>query len=231
MLKLTPDTVAILRNFASINQSLLFSTKKQLATVAESKTILAQADILEQFPSEFGIYDLNEFLATVSLFNDPALDIADNCVKIKDDAQGMKASCKYYFADTSMIPEVPPTEKILKAISKAEISFNLTENDLNALLKAAATLQSPNLSVNSDGKKVFISTLDEKNDTSNSYSIEVGKGNGAKFKMIYKTENLKLIKGGYEVKISALKISQFKHDTLKLTYWVALEDSSSYEAK
>ncbi len=229
-MKITPDSLEILKNFSGINQSILFTTDKTLGTVAESKNVLAQAKILEVFDKEFGIYDLNEFLATLGLFSDPSFELTDSHLSIKDDIKGSKSSCKYFFADTSMIPEMPSTEKILKAVKGAEIKFDLSENDFAAVLKAAGTFQSKCLVVESDGKKILFSAADPENSTANTYSIEVSKGIGAKFKMIFKTQNLSvLLKGAYEVKISKLKISQFKSTTSDLTYWVALEDSSTYQ--
>lgn len=229
-MKITPDSLEILKNFSGINQSILFTTDTLLGTVAESKNVLAQAKITEEFKKEFGIFDLNEFLATLGLFSDPSFELTDSHLTIKDDIKGSRSSAKYFFADTSMIPEMPSTEKILKAVKGAEINFELSEDDFNAVLKAAGTFQSKCLIVESDGKKIWISAADPENSTANTYSIEVGKGTGAKFKMIFKTQNLSmLLKGDYEVKISKLKISQFKNSNTELTYWVALEDSSTYQ--
>ena len=229
-MKLSPDTLNVLKNFASINQSILFPTEgSMLSTVDESKSIVAQAKITEEFAKEFGIYDLNEFLSTVALFADPSLTVNEEFIAIKDDVQTSRATSKYFVADTSMIPETPDVTKILKAIKDSEIEFDLSEDDLLALQKAAGTLQSPNIAVESDGKKVLISVMNAKVNNTNSYSIEVGKGTGAKFKMIYNTQDFKLLKGGYSVKISKMKISQFKHQTLDLTYFIALDDSSVYK--
>jgi gp45 sliding clamp, C terminal len=228
-MKLSPDTVSVLKNFAGINQSLIFPTNKQLGTIAESKTILAQVKIDEEFPREFGIYDLNEFLSTLGLFGDPDLNFEDSNLAIKDSVAKTRSSCKYFYADVSMIPEFPNTDKILKAVKSAEIKFDLSEEDLERILKAAGTLQSKHLAVESDGKKILLSALDAGNATSNKYSIEVAKGTGAKFRMLFKTDSFKLLKGGYEVRISKQKISQFKHSVRELTYWIALEDESTYE--
>ncbi len=227
--KISPDTVAILKNFSEIHQSLLFGKTNTIGTVAESKNVLAEAEIKEKFPREFGIYDLNEFLSTLNLFGDPSLaEFNEFRVLIKDDVKGSRSSCNYVFADSSMIPELPDKAKILKAIKGAEIQFDLTEADLASIQSAAGTLKSPAILVESDGKKVFLSTSDPKNSSSSKFSIEVGKGNGNRFMMILKVENLKLLKGSYEVKISKLKISQFKNTALDLTYWIAFEDDSTF---
>ena len=229
-MKVSPDSLEILKNFSSINQSILFTTNKILGTIAESKNVLAQANITEVFDKDFGIFNLNEFIATLGLFNDPSFELKDSHLAIKDDVKESKSSCKYFFADTSMIPEMPNTEKILTAVKKAEIKFELTENNFASLLKAAGTLQSKCLVVESDGKKILFSAADPENSTANTFSIEVAKGNGSKFKMIFKAQNLSmLLKGSYEVKISKAKISQFKNTSKDLTYWVALEDSSKYQ--
>ena len=211
MMKITPDSLELLKNFSGINQSILLTTDKKLNTIAESKDVLAQAEISEKFDKEFGIFDLNEFLATLSLFKDPSFKLIDDMfLDIKDDLKGSRSSCKYYKADSSAIAEMPSTEKILKAIKTAEIKFELTEDDLNAILKAAGTLQSKCACVESDGKKISISAFDPDNSTANTYSIEVAKGFGKKFRMIFKTQNLSmLMKGDYQVSISKNKIAQF----------------------
>lgn len=230
MMKITPDSLELLKNFSGINQSILLTTNNKLNTIAESKDVLAQADISEKFDKEFGIFDLNEFLATLSLFKDPSFKLIDDMfLDIKDDIKGSRSSCKYFKADVSVIVEMPSTEKILKAVKTAEINFELTEDDLNALLKAAGTLQSKCVCVESFGKNIFVSASDPDNSTANSYSIDVGKGIGKKFKMIFKTQNLNmLLKGDYQVSISKNKIAQFKNSVKSLIYWVALEDSSTY---
>jgi hypothetical protein len=228
-MKLTPDCTEVLKNFSTINQSILLTPKKVLGTVAESKNVLAQAKIGEKFDKEFGIYNLNEFLATLGLFNDPSFELTDTHLSIKDDVKGSRSSCKYYFADTSMIPEMPSTEKIEKVIKGAEIKFDLSEEDFALILKATGTFQSKNIIVESDGKKINLTATDIENSSANSYSIVVGEGIGKKFKMIFKTQNLSvLLKGSYQVKISKLKISEFKNTSKDLVYWIALEDSSTY---
>jgi hypothetical protein len=230
-MKVCPDTIEILKNFSGINPSILITTNKQLSTIAESRNVVAVAKVPEKFDKEFGIFDLNEFLATLDLFSDPSFDLNENYLSIKDDIKENKASCKYFFADNSMVPEPPNTEKILKGLKSAEIKFTLTETIFNKLLKAAGTLQSKFLVVESDGKKILISAADPENNTANTYSIEVAKGNGSKFKMIFKTSNLtSLAKGDYDIQISSQKISQFKNTSKDLMYFVALEDLSSYSS-
>lgn len=230
-MKITPDTVEILKNFSGINPSILITTNKTLSTVAESRNVVAVAKVSEKFDKEFGIYDLNEFLSTLDLFSDPSFDLTDNYLSIKDDVKENKASCKYFYADNSTVPEPPKTEKIINGLKKSEIKFDLSESILNKVVKAAGTLQSKCFLVESDGKKILFSASDPENSTANTYSVEVAKGNGSKFKMIFKSSNLiSLSKGDYEVSISKEKISQFKNKTKDLVYFIALEDASSYAA-
>lgn len=228
---LSPDTLAILRNFAGINQCILFTKDQVLGTIADSKSVIAQANIAEEFPAEFGIVDLSRLLSTISLFTDHAIDVKSNHLLIEEGAKGScKASSQYYFANSSVIPEFPALEKIKKAIKDAEIAFDLEEDQLNMLIKGSGTLGTADVAIVSDGKKVFVSALDSKTDTSNTYCIHVGKGNGTKFKMILKTENFKMLmpKGKYEVRVSSNKISEFKNTSLNLTYWMSMEDTSVY---
>jgi hypothetical protein len=226
-MKLTPDTILILKNYASINQSLLFRKGNILATISGQKNTLASAIVKEKFPKEFAIYDLNEFLSVLSLFVDPSIDIKDNYLAISVDTS--RHSVKYFFADSSMIVTPPEDKsKMEKAIKGAEIEFKLTEDDFMALLKASSVLGSPEVAVSSDGKEILLVALDTKNSTSNNYAITLGEGNGTKFTMVFKTENLKMLKGSYDVKISKEGISYFKNTDIKLEYYISLEQSSVY---
>lgn len=227
-MKLSPDTLLILKNYSTINQSILFTEGSTLETISNQKNTLATAKVDEEFPSEFGIYDLNEFLSAVSLFSDPDFEIEENHVLIRETTG--KTSVKYYFVgDTSMIT-TPPADKskMVNALKKAEVRFLLAENDFSSLLKAASVLGAPELAVVSDGNQIDLVVLDTKNSTSNNYSVSLSEGNGIAFKLVFKVDNLKLLKGSYEVAISKQLLSHFKNTEIDLEYFVSLEESSTY---
>lgn len=224
-MKLSNDTITLLKNFASINQGILFKKGKTLRTVSAHKTVMAEATVGEEFPTEFGVYDLNNFLSVLSLHKeDPVLDFQDNSVIISG-LQG-RSKIKYRFCMPGMI--VTASDKPI-TMPDCEISFELKQEDFDWALKAAGVLSTPNIAVESDGEKIFITAFDPVNDAANTDSLEVAKGNGDTYKIIFKLENLKMISGTYDVKISSKGISNFKHKTLNLQYWIATETGSTYQ--
>ena len=91
-MKLSEHTTSVLKNFASINQNLVIKEGKTISTMSAMKNIVAKAEVDEDFPREIAIYDLNEFLAALSLFTNPVLDFSENHVirKLRDDHRGRK---------------------------------------------------------------------------------------------------------------------------------------------
>jgi len=224
-MKLSNDTITLLKNFASINQGILFKKGKTIKTVSGQKNVMAEATIAEEIPTDFGVYDLNNFLSVLTLHkDDPVLDFEDNVVVISG-LQG-RSKIKYRFCAPNMIVSAPD-----KPISMPdpEISFNLTQEDFDWVMRAASVLASPFVSVESDGDRIFVTCFDMQNDSSHTDSVDVSAGNGNKFKIVFKIENLKMISGSYEVKISSKGIAHFKHKNLNLQYWIAIESGSKYE--
>ena len=225
-MKLSSDTLSVLKNFGSINQGLLFKQGKTLKTVSSHKNILAEVDIKEDIPAEFGIYDLNNFLSVISLHkDDPSFEFDDKQVTIVGNKG--RSKIKYRFTPANMI--VTPPEKAL-TMPDAEIKFDLTAEDFDWVLRAAGVLASPQIAIESDGKKVSVVTLDLQNDSAHTDALEIANGNGNKYKMIFKTENItKVLAGTYEVSISSKGISHFKNKNLPLQYWITTEQGSKFE--
>jgi len=221
-MKLSDSTINILKNFSSINQSILFKEGKKLRTISVMKNILAEVEVTEEFPKEFGIYDLNQFLNGLSLHQNPELDIEnDSYIVIREG----KMRSKYFFADPNVI--ISPPEKDI-VLTSEEISFDLNTQQLDKLLKAAAVYQLPDLSVVGENGVVKLVVSDRKNDTSNDFSIIVGETEH-KFSFNFKVENIKILPGSYNVSISKKLLSKFVNSDKNLTYWIALEPDSSYE--
>jgi hypothetical protein len=224
-MKLSSDTLNLLKNFASINQGIYFKQGKTVKTVSPQKNIMAEGIIDEEVPVDFGVYDLNNFLSVLSLHkDDPTLAFEDKNVLIS----GLKgrSKIKYRFCEPTMI--VTPPEKNI-VVPDPEIKFTMTAEDFDWVLRAAAVLSSPQIAVESDGKKIFISTIDIQNDSAHTDSIEIADGNGDKFRMIFKTENLKMIAGSYDVSISSKGVSHFKNQKMNLQYWITTEAGSKFE--
>jgi hypothetical protein len=223
-MKLSTETLSVLKNFASINQGIMFKKGKILRTVSAQKNVMAEAVVNDEFPTDFGVYDLNNFLSVLTLHKeDPTLDFQDNDVLIS----GLKgrSKIKYRFCAPHMIVAAP--DKPI-AMPDPEISFQLDAEDFEWIMKAAAVLSSPCIAVESDGTKVFVTTFDPANDSAHTDSLEISKGDGKTYKMIFKLENIKMISGSYDVKISSKGISHFKHKTLNVQYWIATETGSKY---
>jgi len=225
-MKLSNETISVLKNFGAINQGILFKQGKTLKTVSSHKNILAQVDIKEDIPAEFGIYDLNNFLSVISLHkDDPSFEFDDKQVTIVGNKG--RSKIKYRFTPANMI--VTPPEKAL-TMPEAEIKFDLSSEDFEWVMRAAGVLASPQIAIESDGKKVTVVTLDLANDSAHTDALEIAEGNGNKYKMVFKTENItKIMSGSYEVSISSKGISHFKNKNLPLQYWITTEQGSKFE--
>ena len=228
-MKLSENTLEVLKNFASINQSILFTEGNNLDTVSVQKNVLGSATVAETFKSsngeDFAIYDLNEFLSTVSLFDDPDVTFGEQFATIKD----ANSVTHYWYADKEII--VYPTSKI--QMPSSEVTFKLTAETLDKLQRATGTLAVPDLLIRREEDKVVAEVLDKRNDTSNTFRVEVGPYIGGEadtdFKFYFLTERMKMLPGDYDVEISAQKISKLTSSDGKLTYHIALEQDSTYE--
>lgn len=224
-MNLSQDTVGILKNFASINPNIVMKVGNTVKTISEAKNILACADIKEDVPVEFGIYDLNEFLNVVSLFEEPVVQFEDDkkC-RIADARQ--KQSVNYYFSDPSILTS--PQKDI--TMPSNDVTFVLTNSQLGALRRAAATLGVSDMIVEGDDDGVSVKVTDLKDPTSNSYQLELDNvvRSTNKFMIVFNINNLKVIPGDYQVDISTKLISKFTHQELSVNYWVALEKNSTF---
>ena len=221
-MKLSDKTVNLLKNFSNINQSILFKEGSRLRTMSVMKNILAEAEVNESFPKDFGIYDLNQFLNGMGLHQNPDLDFEnEGHVVIKEG----RMRSKYFFADPSVI--VTPPDKNLDLPSE-DVSFELNTQQLDRLLKAAGIYQLPDLSVIGKAGVVKILVRDKKNDTSNDFAITVGETD-KEFVFNFKVENIKIIPGTYDVVVSQKLLSRFKCKDYELTYFIALEPDSSFQ--
>ena len=220
-MKLSDKTILLLKNFSSINQSILFKQGNKLRTISVMKNILAEATISEDLPRDFGIYDLNQFLNGLSLHQSADLDFAkDEHVVIKEG----KMRSKYFYADPSVI--VSPPEKEITLPSE-DVSFVITSQQLEKLKKAASIYQLPDISAIGEAGVVKLVARDKKNNTSNDFSIVVGETD-KEFVFNFKEENLKIIPGSYDVVVSSKLLSKFTAQNYELTYYIALEPDSTF---
>lgn len=218
-MKLSKETVSLFKNFAGINSNLLLKGGSKLATISAQKNVMADATVSETFP-DFGIYDLNEFLGAMSLFDDPDLVFQDKFVSI---SQG-SMKIKFFAAEASVL--TAPQKAI--TFPEAEINFSMSANMLNMINKTASVLRAADVAIVGDGSTITAVVGDKKNATGNSYSEPVGTTDKS-FKVNLKVENLKMLPGDYNVSISSKKISRFKSSSSDLVYYVAVEADSTFE--
>ena len=220
-MKLSDKTLSVLKNFSTINQSILFKQGTKLRTISVMKNILAEATITEEIPTDFGIYDLSQFLNGLSLHQSPELDFTnEGHVVIKEG----RMRSKYFFADPNVI--ITPPDKAIDLPSE-DVSFELRTEQLDKLLKAAAVYQLPDLAVVGGEGVVKILVRDKKNDTSNDFSIVVGETD-KEFSFNFKVENIKILPGTYDVIVSQKLLSRFVSKNHDLTYYIALEPDSTF---
>lgn len=231
-MKLSNETLSILKNFSSIKDGILFKEGDTLTTVSDQRNILASAKIKENFPKSFGIFNLNDFLSVISLYKDDcSFEFDDKTVIIK--GMNGRSSIKYRITDPSMIFD----DKNLEVIDKnkrpkleAFVNFELSQNDFNWIIKTASVLKSPNIAIKSDGVEVSLVCFDSSNDSANVHSMKLENVNndGRKFNFVFKTINLKILPGNYFVEVSENGISKFSDNEKEIYYWITLESCSTY---
>ena len=222
VMKLSEKTLTVLKNFAGINNSILVKQGTQLRTMSVAKNILAEANIEEDFPRQFGVYDLNQFLNGLSLHQDPEMDFTEESyLTIREG----RRKAKYFFADPQVIIS-PPDKQI--TLPSEDVHFQLESTSLEKILKAAAIYQLPDLCVVGEAGVVKLVVRDKKNDTSNSYAVDVGETD-KEFSFNFKVENIKIIPGAYDVVVSSKLLSRFTNSQFNLTYYIALEPDSTFE--
>ena len=219
---ISDDTLKVLQNFASVNPNLVLKPGQKVKTISEAKNILAIAEITEDFPTEFGVYDLNEFLSVHGLIENAALSFDDKSLTMASGDQKIK----YYFAETDILTQ--PTKDI--TMPNAEVGINLTEQVLDQIQKAASVLGHMELSLSGTNGLITASVLDIKDATANTFDIVVDKDNSCKeqFNFVVNIPNLKLLPGDYFVSISSKLISNWQNTNYPVEYFIALERTSSY---
>jgi len=220
-MKLSDNTVSVLKNYSTINQNLLINAGSTLTTMSAMKNIVARATtVAETFEKDVAIYDLNEFLASLSLFESPDLDFQDKFVMMGN--EGSRKSLKYWYSDPSVVTTV--TREI--TMPECEVSFKFSDKELSDITKAAAVIGVPDMVLENGSLRV----TDKKNDTANHFAMEVDYVNAVEtdHKFWFKVENLKLMPGTYEVDVSKNKISNFKNSNVDIEYFIALEPESYY---
>ena len=226
-MNLSNETVTVLKNFSTINQNLVIKAGSKLSTMSAMKNIVASADVQEDFPQDFAIYDLNEFLAALSLFEKIDLDFKNDFVVITEGGDSRRA-LQYWYSDPSVVTH-PKTDITMP---DPDVEFEFSSSTLSEVQKAASIIGAPDMVLEgmSKGNSV-IKVTDKKNATANDFKVHVPVDESTKdvpYKFWFKVENLKLIPGSYNVNVSSKKISHFSNTKVPVQYFIALEPESSY---
>jgi hypothetical protein len=221
-MKISDNTINILKNFSSINGSILVRPGNVLKTVGTQRSIYATATVEENFPQQFAIYELPKFLGVLSLFQDHDIDFGEHQLTIASGNQVVN----YTYADVSSILAPPEDKKIV--VDPADVEFSINHHDFHKVLKAAAVLQVPNIAVVGDGNTIKVCAINSKNPTSDTFSIEVGPTEKI-FNMVFRVEYLvKLLPLSYNIKINSKGISSFTGDNIQ--YFVMTEAESKFNS-
>ena len=221
-MKISDNTISILRNFSDINANILFTPGQTLSTMSTMKNIMAKADVEEQFDTEFGVYDLPEFLRALDSFQQPVLKFNGSAnLKIQDEKSTLSA--RYAFADKSTLRY--PSKQI--SMPDKTVTFTLNNSDYESVKKLYTNLSLPDIAFKGEKGKIKLVALDKKNSNSNESSVTVG-DTDLEFTAYVKAENMKIIPGDYDVALSKAKIAHFINKKVKVQYWIALEADSTF---
>lgn len=223
-MELNENTLNVLKNFSGINPNLLIRQGTTVKTISEARNVVATAVVEQEFPQDFGIYDLSEFIGVLSLVDVPRLKFAEEYVTVGDSTGRSKV--KYFFSPEETL--TTPQKDII--MPESEVKFTLTNDTLNKIKRAASALGHDEVSITGRDGVISLSVVDSQNSTSNAFSIDIDGEypEGVDFNFVLNISNLKIITGDYDVQISSKRISTFKHKELNVQYWIALEKTSSY---
>ncbi len=217
-MKLSKETLSLLKNFAEINSNILIKPGNFINTMSVGRNIYAESSIQEDFETEIGIFDLNKFLGVISMFNDPELEFNDTYVDISNG----KSTVRYYYTEPSILT-VPP--KKLK-LPNTQITFDLNENDLNEILKVSRILQVNDLEIVGENGVLKIVVVDFKNDSSNNFTLVIEENyRGQDYKGRINVSDIKFLPGSYKVELSNTIISKFTHTNSNLSYYIGINRS------
>ncbi len=219
-MKLDNATLQILKNFSAINKNIMFKPGSVIRTISSTKSVLARATISQEFDKSFAVYDLSRFIGTLSLFNEPEIDVKDSHVVISEGNNKFN----YAVTDPSLII-VPPDREI--ELPNPEVNCLITEEALNRVMKALSVSQLPEIAIVGKDGQILLQAVDTRGTTNDSFSVVVGETD-ARFRMVFRADCIKLIPGSYDVSISSKGLSHWKGASVE--YWIAVESNSSFEA-
>ena len=222
-MELSDNTLQVLKNFSTINQNVMIRGGNTIKTISEARNVLATAVVDVNFPQDFGIYDLNEFIGVLGLVDTPRLKFDTEYVTVSDSTGRSKV--KYFFSPEETL--TTPQKDI--NMPDADVKFTLDNDTLNKLKRAASALGHNEVTISGNNGVLSLSVVESQNSTSNAFSIDIdGEFGNATFNFVLNISNLKILPGDYDVAISSKLISNFKHKEQNVNYWIALEKTSTF---
>ena len=222
-MKLSASSLSILRNFASINPSILFREGKLQKSISLQEDLLVKADLEDEIDEEFCVYDLPRFMNTLSLFKDPEIRVEGSYAIVGSG----KSKIKYTLAERKHIKEAPSNDIVMPNV---EVSFSLTNEVLQNLFKAIGVLSLPDIGIVGDGKQLTLQSLDSANKIHDNYVHVLGETD-KEFKVIIKAEKIKLLPMDYVVSVArqgSEGLTHFKGSAFNAEYWISIEESSTF---
>ena len=222
-MQLSDNTLAVLKNFASIQPNVVLQEGNVVKTIAEAKNVMAVAKLDQSFDKEVGIYNLDEFLAVLGLVDTPDLNFHDDFVTVQSGTG--RSQVKYFYSDVGILTS--PAKDI--PMPEAEVKFTLDEATFKKVLRAAGALGHEKMTITATDGGVKLTVVDNTDATSNAFEIVVpGTVESENFTFVMNIANLKLIGGDYDVEVSSRLISKFTNQSADICYFIALEKSSTY---
>ncbi|NDB06417.1 MAG: hypothetical protein EBX95_11975 [Acidimicrobiia bacterium] len=218
-MQISNETIAILKNFSTINSNIIFRPGNNIKTMSTAKNVFASATVAETFPREVAIYDLNSLLALLTLNDKCEVEFHEESLKISKNG----GDFEYFYSDPRLVT-APPADKSIEVDN--HFQFKLTADDVQTMQKAIAITASPNIFVTSKLNQVTLSIHDKKNAKANSYKKVIGPGFDD-FNVFIGVDVFKIIPDAYTVTVSKKKFLHFKHETKPIEYWLACDPEST----
>jgi hypothetical protein len=222
-IKISSETLSILKNFSSLNSNILIKPGNVIRTLAVNRGGMAEAVIDETFDTEFGIWDLDQFLGVVSLCNNPTFKFLEKKVEINS-STGSVFEYNYSEPRLLLVPSKQPT--VPEPTATASIDYGIWSE----IIRAASVLKVDDISfINAeDGVTAVVTDLSDP--TAHTYTVNLeGSSMNHTFEVNFKISNIKILQGSYKMLLSEGKMAVFQNTNLNLTYWFGAESSSTYD--
>lgn len=224
-MKLSQNTVTLLKNFAAINSNICIPAGSEIKTMSVIGNALASATVEETFEKDILIYDLGELLSVLAIAPDPDVILSDKFLTVKWGS----SKVKYSFADREIMRDAIAASTKQVNFPIPDVEFVLTIDMLASIHKAASILKAGYISVFSEDGKVLVKVFDKGLVNGNTFILETGTETDLNFQAVIEVNSLKFLVGNYKASISTKNISKFESCDQDLVYYITLDVSSRFE--